>query len=122
MAAQLLNSSKSNANVANHVTFATSFLKKAFGLMGRQPLAAGEALYFRGTKMMPCNSIQTCFMRFDLDVIFLDSSERVLSVSRNVKPWRMTWPVSGAVHAIEMTSGSAEVAKIEIGDLLHVGD
>ena len=61
-------------------------------------------------------------MRFPLDVIFLDSSMKVRSVLRDVKPWRMTWPVVGAVTAIEMTAGALKLTQIEIGDQLHVGD
>jgi uncharacterized membrane protein (UPF0127 family) len=47
---------------------------------------------------------------------------KVKSILRDVKPWRVTWPVSGAVNAFEMTSGSLEGKSIEVGDQLHVGD
>ena len=121
-AQRLINTTKSNAVLATDVRFATSFIQRAVGLMGTKPLPSGKALFFKGTNMMPCNSIQTCFMRFPLDVIFLDSSMKVRSVQRDVKPWRMTWPVLGAVTAIEMTSGTLDPSLIEIGDQLHVGD
>jgi uncharacterized membrane protein (UPF0127 family) len=61
-------------------------------------------------------------MRFPLDVVFLDSEMKVKSILRDVKPWRLTWPVKGAVNAFEMTSGSLTDKSIEIGDQLHVGD
>ncbi len=121
-AQRLINTTKSNTVLATDVRFATSFVERAMGLMGKKPLPAGEALFFKGTSLMPCNSIQTCFMRFPLDVIFLDSAMKVRSVQRGVKPWRMTWPVMGAVNAIEMTSGRLDTARIEIGDQLHVGN
>ena len=119
---RLINTTKANSVVATDLRFATSFVQKALGLMGKRQLPQGEALFFKGSKLIPCNSIQTCFMRFPLDVIFLDSSMKVRSIYRDVKPWRMTWPVAGAVTAIEMTAGALQLTQIEIGDQLHVGD
>lgn len=121
-AKRLVNTTKANAVLATDVRFATSFIERAVGLMGRKALPNGEALFFKGTNLLPCNSIQTCFMRFPLDVIFLDSSMKVRSVLRDVRPWRMTWPVIGAVTAIELTAGTLTASQIEIGDQLHVGD
>ncbi len=120
--ARLINTSKANAVIATDVRFSRTFVERGLGLMGREPLPVGAALYFEGSKLIPCNSIQTCFMRFSLDVIFLDAEMKVRKVLREVKPWRMTWPVAGAVNAIELTSGSnPAVAKMEIGDQLSLG-
>ena len=119
---RLLNISKDKAEIAASVHLAETFMAKAFGLMGRKRLPLGEALFFKGSRTMPCNSIQTTFMRFSLDLVFLDSDMKVKSVLRDVKPWRVTWPVAGAVNAIEMTSGSLNGKPIEVGDQLHVGD
>lgn len=119
---RLTNRSKNNSEIAANVKFASSFFEKALGLMGRQPLPVGDALFFKGTRAMPCNSIQTTFMRFSLDVVFLNKDMQVLSVLRDVKPWRMTWPVPGALSAVEMTAGTLADKQIEIGDQLYVGD
>ena len=122
-ATRLINTSKANAVIATDVRFSRTFVERGLGLMGREPLPVGAALYFEGSKLIPCNSIQTCFMRFSLDVIFLDAEMKVRKVLREVKPWRMTWPVAGAVNAIELTSGSnpAALATMEIGDQLSLG-
>lgn len=122
MAIRLTNKTKADQVVSSDVRFASTFLQRALGLMGKKPLPLGEALIFKGSSALPCNSIQTSFMRFSLDLLFLDGGMKVKSIQRNVKPWRVTWPVSGAVTAIEMTAGSLAEANIEIGDLLHVGD
>lgn len=119
--ARITNTTKSQT-VAADVKFASTFLQRAFGLMGRKALPLGEALFFRGTTFFPCTSIQTTFMRFPLDVVFLDEEMRVKSIYRNLQPWRMTKPIAGAVNAFEMTAGSLTAANIEIGDQLHVGD
>jgi uncharacterized membrane protein (UPF0127 family) len=122
MASRLTNKTKAGTIVATNVRFASTFLERAIGLMGKKPLPIGDALFFKGTHLLPCNSIQTTFMRFPLDVLFLDLEMKVKSIQRDVKPWRITWPVNGAVTAIEMTAGSLASANIEIGDQLHVGD
>jgi uncharacterized membrane protein (UPF0127 family) len=119
---RLTNVSKNGAEIATNVKFASTFFARAFGLMGKKELPAGEALFFKGSRSMPCNSIQTTFMRFPLDVVFLDPEMKVKSILRGLKPWRVTWPVNGAVTAIEMTSGSLNGKSIEVGDQLHVGD
>ncbi len=119
---QLTNLTKANEVIATDVRFAETFFQRAFGLMGKKPLPQGEALMFKGTRAMPSNSIQTTFMRFALDLLFLDSEMKVKAIRLNVKPWRVTWPVGGAVIAIEMNAGALAVTRIEIGDQLHVGD
>ena len=118
----LTNVTKANEVIATDVRFAETFFQRAFGLMGKKPLPQGEALMFKGTRLMPCNSIQTTFMRFSLDLLFLDTEMKVKAIQRDVKPWRVTWPVGGAVNAIEMNAGALASARIEIGDQLHVGN
>jgi uncharacterized membrane protein (UPF0127 family) len=122
MPMQLTNLTKANEVIASDLQFAETFFQRAFGLMGKKPLPQGQALMFKGTRLMPSNSIQTTFMRFSLDLLFLDSEMKVKAIQRNVKPWRVTWPVGGAVNAVEMTAGALETSRIEIGDQLHVGD
>ncbi len=118
---RLINTTKANSVVATHVRFARTFISRGLGLMGRKPLPRGEALLFTGTRMMPANSIHTCFMRFPLDIIFLDADMKVRKVLREVKPWRMTWPVAGAITAVELTSGACDaLANMEIGDQLSL--
>ncbi|MEI7880862.1 MAG: DUF192 domain-containing protein, partial [bacterium] len=46
---------------------ADTFWKRSIGLMGKPGLKAGQGLL-----LSPCGSIHTCFMRFPIDIIFLD--------------------------------------------------
>lgn len=121
MMKKLVNATQGNAVIANDVRFATSFLQRAIGLMGRKNLPAGQTLFFPGTKFSSCNSVQTTFMRFAIDVVFVDGEMKVLSVIRNLKPWRVTWPVAGAISAFEFTAGQVP-AELKVGDVLYVGD
>ena len=90
----------------NHATLipellvADTFWKRGMGLMGRPELKPGQGLLLR-----PCGSIHTCFMRFPIDVIFLDAINRVVKVHQNVPPWRMVRGGWKAHTVIEVQSG-----------------
>jgi uncharacterized protein len=116
----LVNKTK-NVEIARDVRIADSFFARAIGLMGRKGMPEGEALWFRGVTLMPANSIHTHFMRFAIDVVFTDRSLVVKEIVRDLKPWRMTKPVRGAVDCFEFVAGTCANSKIEIGDQLHVG-
>ncbi|RYZ77003.1 MAG: DUF192 domain-containing protein [Proteobacteria bacterium] len=117
--AQLLNETQGNAVVANKVQFATSFLERAVGLMGKRDLPNGQTLLIKGTKYAACNSVHTCFMRFPIDVVFVDDEMKVRSIVRNLKPWRITWPAFGATCAFEFSAGQAP-AELKLGDALKI--
>ena len=74
-------------------------LTRLRGLLGRQGLGAGEGLLLR-----PAPSIHTWFMRFAIDVVFLDAELRVLRVAQAVKPWRFAG-CRGARAVLELASG-----------------
>jgi uncharacterized protein len=84
------------------------------GLMGRE-LEPGEGLLLR-----PSGSVHTCFMRFAIDVVFLDSELRVLAVSPAVRPWRLRLQ-RGARAVLELPAGQADRVGISAGDHLALG-
>ena len=79
---------------------ADSFPARAMGLLGQRGLPAGRGLLIR-----PCRSIHTWFMRFPLDVIFLDKDWRIVKVVLNLNPWGLAWGGPGAVAVVEVQSG-----------------
>ena len=72
------------------------------GLLGRHSLAEDEGLLLR-----PAGSVHTAFMRFPIDVVFLDRAMRVLRIAPNMKPWRMAGQ-RGARIVVELDAGAAE--------------
>ena len=56
-------------------------------------------------------------MRFDLDVVFVDRSFRVLKVYRGLKPFRMTPPVKDAYAVIEL---KAKKQPMETGQIFEL--
>lgn len=87
------------------------------GLMGRKGLPGGAGLLIKS-----CNSIHTFFMRFPIDVAYLGRAASppdayvVLAVRRELRPWRMDFPVFGARAVLELPAGGA--ASLVEGDLL----
>ncbi|MCH8921380.1 MAG: DUF192 domain-containing protein [Chloroflexi bacterium] len=79
--------------------------------MGRRTLGEEEGLLIE-----PCSSIHTMFMRFSIDVIFLDKEHRVVKVA-TVPPFRAA--LGRGSHAVlEVPAGTAERNGLEVGDAL----
>ena len=68
----------------------------------------------------PTWSVHTAFMRFAIDVLFLDKDLTVLGVERRLKPWRAAFR-RGAHSALELAAGETERLSIEVGDRLAWG-
>ena len=99
--------------VADAARHAHSFRLRLVGLLGRSSLEPGEALL-----LDPCTSVHTAFMRFAIDVIYLDGARRVVKVVPALKPFRVSGMLRGAHSVIELPCGTIVKAKTEIGDQL----
>ncbi len=95
---------------------ADTALSRLRGLLGRRELPSGEGLLLR-----PSPSIHTFFMRFPIDVVFLDRELRVLRVADAVKPWRAA-ACRGARAVLELTAGEASARGIAVGERLSLRD
>lgn len=98
--------------IAQHVERADTFFSRLAGLMFRKALAPQAALL-----LDPCPQIHTCFMRFAIDVLFLDKDNRVVAVLENFKPWRMSRFYTKARRTLELPGGSLQ-GKVHVGDEL----
>ena len=111
-----LKNSQSNKVLISKVEIARSFIERGRGLLGRKSLDTQAGLW-----ILHCNSIHTFFMKFAIDCVFLDKNLRVTAVYENVRPWRLIGPLWKARSVIELTSGQARKAGIQVGDQLYVG-
>ncbi|MDR3725636.1 MAG: DUF192 domain-containing protein [Terracidiphilus sp.] len=84
------------------------------GLLGRLLLSSGEGLW-----IIPCESVHTLFMRFSIDLVYLDCKRRIRKLRSNVVPWRLSACIS-AHSVLELPSGTIRVSHTEIGDLLEL--
>ncbi len=81
--------------------------------MGRRDLPTG-----RGILITPCSSIHMFFMRFPIDVVFLDKEDRVVKVVDGIKPWR-TAMGRGGKKALELPTGTTASTGTQPGDHLE---
>lgn len=100
--------------IATNLSEARSFFARGRGLMGRREFPAGSALLID-----PCSSIHMFFMRFPIDVLYMDREDRVVRVQQSIKPWRIG-PLftRGAKYVIELPCGSIEQSNTQVGDRL----
>ncbi|RME03567.1 MAG: DUF192 domain-containing protein [Planctomycetota bacterium] len=98
--------------LASHLEIADTPFSRMKGLLGRASLPLGHALW-----IVPCGSIHTCFMRFALDVVFLDRERRVVKIVRDLPPFRFSFSWS-AHSVIEWRAGSLEKFSLRRGDPL----
>ena len=72
----------------------------------------------QGLIIAPCNSVHTFFMKFDIDIAFVDRDGRIVKTVNALRPWRM----AGAFRAfatIELAAGSLEESGTRRDDLLR---
>jgi uncharacterized membrane protein (UPF0127 family) len=100
--------------VCDRCVVADSPLRRMRGLLGRKELPSGE-----GILLKPSGSIHTFFMRFPIDVVFLDRDLRVLSVAAGVQPWKVR-AAKGAKAVLELTAGESARRKLVVGDMLSL--
>ena len=88
-------------------------VSRARGLLGRSGLAPGEGLLLR-----PAFSVHTFFMRFAIDIVFLDRSGEVVAVAEAVRPWRAATRFR-ARAVLELAAGEAARLKLGPGERLE---
>src|SRR5919201_487746 len=104
--------SGNGAVVCPHCFLADTHFSRLRGLLGRKELGADE-----GILLAPESKIHTWFMRFPIDVVFLDADLTVLGMREYMKPWRITgW--RGARLVLELAAGTCERGGLRPGDRL----
>lgn len=108
---QVLNLTRGTV-LGRHIRRADNLWSRGVGLLGRGGLAEGEGLH-----IVPCGSVHMFFMRFALDIVYLDRDLHVVKTVGNLKPWRMSL-AQGAKSAIELPTGTIARSRTVIGDQL----
>lgn len=104
-----------NTCLAINCEVADNFFTRFIGLMGRRVLRNGSCLI-----ITPCNSIHMLFMRFSLDVIFVDKCNTIVYQLEDLKPWRISRIVWQAVSTIELPVGTIKMSGTKTGDKLII--
>jgi hypothetical protein len=100
--------------VCERCTVADGPISRLKGLLGKRELRPGEGVLLR-----PANMVHTWFMRFAIDVVFVDADMRIVGINHNTGPWSVTGR-RGARSVIELRAGECRRRGIEHGAELRV--
>ena len=99
--------------LANNVRVARGVWSRTVGLLGKSSLNPGEGLVIE-----PCTSVHTAFMRFAIDVLYVDRARKVVKGVANLKPFRVSGVMSGRCSVVELPSGTIAASSTAAGDQL----
>jgi uncharacterized protein len=99
--------------LATHLEGAAIGSKRTKGLLGREGLGPGEGLW-----IVPCESVHTFFMRFAIDLVYLDRKNKVKKVRSAVCPWRVSACLS-AHSVLEFPAGTIRDTMTVAGDMVE---
>lgn len=102
-----------NSIIAEKATLADTFVSRMVGLLRHERLEKGEGLV-----ITHCNSIHMFFMRFAIDVIFINKQDQVVGLVPNIPPNRLSKVYFSAVKAIEVPVGVIHASRTAVGDKL----
>jgi len=102
-----------SATLADRLEVADRGANRRKGLLGRDHLPPGAGLWIK-----PCEAVHTFFMRFAIDLVYLDRKNRIRKVRHSVAPWRLSACLSAA-SVLELPSGTAQATGTQPGDLVE---
>lgn len=111
---RLVNLSRQEVLVENLDVADTSW-RRMKGLLGRTGLPPDCGLL-----ITRCNNIHTFFMKFPLDLIFLDKAMAVVRTIEALPPWRVVLPVRRATSVVELEGGFLQGRPVSVGEELRM--
>jgi uncharacterized protein len=99
--------------LGDQVSVAATSSQRRTGLLKHSSLPQGGGLWIK-----PCESIHTIFMRFPIDVIYVDRKARVRKIRHSLRPWRLSFCLL-AKSVLELPAGTALTTQTQVGDQLE---
>jgi uncharacterized membrane protein (UPF0127 family) len=103
------------SSLAEHCRVAASLRERTVGLLATPSLPAGEGLLIERTQ-----SIHMFFMRYAIDVVFVDGQSKVTRTVTGLRPWRVIWWARGARDCLELPVGAIDASGTVRGDQLVI--
>lgn len=94
------------------LSVADSFLTRAAGLLFSPSPESGQGLL-----ITHCASVHMFFMRYAIDVVFIDAAGRILKLCPALKPWSMA-ACRQARHVIELRDGDIQKFGLQQGQVI----
>jgi len=109
-----LRNGDSGETVVRNLREASTFLSRFRGLMFTKSLKDDCALLIR-----PCRSVHTFFMKYPIDVLYLDARNVVIGCDERLMPYRIGSMLPQARSVVELPAGRVREAGIRIGHRLE---
>jgi len=109
-----LKNSRSGVVLASSVELAVTSAERRRGLLGREAMEPDSALV-----ITRCAAVHTFWMRFPIDVVFVDSSGTVKKIVEELAPWRMAGALFAST-AVEFPAGTLKQGALQVGDRLYL--
>ena len=103
-----------NVPLLSQARVAATFWLRLRGLLGVSALPKDEGLILVGEK-----SIHTFFMKFPIDVLYVDKNYKVIRADPNMMPYRLGPFVSQSAYVVEMPVGTIANTVTKVGDQLN---
>lgn len=104
-----------DTSLGTRVRVASSLRDRGVGLLRTPEVLPGEGLLIERTA-----SIHMFFMRYPIDVVFVDRRGRVTRTVIRLRPWRVVWWARGARDCIELRAGALDGTGTRTGDQLAI--
>ncbi len=101
-----------NTILSEKTTVANTSESRRRGLLKHSSLPKGEGLW-----IAPCEAVHTFWMKFAIDILYLNKKKKVLKICRNLVPWRMSACLL-AYSVLELPAGMAAETQTQKGDVL----
>lgn len=96
---------------------AEDFYSRFKGLMFERSLPKKSGLLIKFSKLAKSSTVHSLFMRFPIDLIFIDSEFRVVGL-KTLHPWRFYGPKEPCPWVLELNAGVINKSGVKIGDRL----
>ena len=97
--------------IAQRCRVASSLRDRVVGLLSTPEVLPGEGLLIERTA-----SIHMFFMRYPIDVVFIDRVGRVTRTVSQLRPWQVIWWARGARDCVELRAGALDGTNTQAGD------
>lgn len=101
--------------ISSHIKIADTFWLRLQGLIGKKALQPGEGLLLR-----PCSQVHTWFMKFAIDLIFLDQEGIIVQLVSAIAPGRVSPLVIKAGQVLELEAGTIMRYQLKEGEKLTI--
>ncbi len=103
-----------STSIGDAIDIAETSAARRTGLLKHHKLEPGAGLW-----ITPCESVHTFFMKFAIDLIYIDRKRRVRGLVRALRPWRMS--ICLPAHSVlELPPGTIDRTHTQKGDELRI--